>query len=59
VELLSPGASKQLSIDLYVEHMEVNLGELSHLLLSEAIYIIMESIKGYEALLDRYRKVSV
>ena len=44
---------------MYFLHLEITLRELQQLLLQEAMYLIAESLKGYEVLLDRYRKVSV
>lgn len=39
--------------------MEVTLGNLSHLILPEAVCIIMESLKAYQVLLERYGRVDV
>ena len=44
---------------MYVSHLEALLCDLKQLLLQEAIYLIVEALKGYELLLEEYRKVSV
>lgn len=59
VELLSSDFFREGEMTVYCTHMEVNLSKFRHLILQEAMYLIIEALKGYECLVSRYRKVSV
>jgi len=34
-------------MDIYYSHIEVNLSEFKQLIVQEAVYLIIESFKGY------------
>ena len=60
MELLPPNLSaKSISVEIYVEDLEVSLAKMKQILLPEAIYLILEAIEGFKALWERFRHVSV
>ena len=59
VSLLSPECFRQTDIEMYLSHMELKMSDFEHLLLQQAVYLILKALSGYEVLLERYRKVSV
>ncbi len=60
IELLAPNLStKSISVEIYVEDLEVSLAKMKKILLPEAIYLILEAIEGFKALWERFGHVSV
>jgi hypothetical protein len=60
LELLAPNlTSKSIAVELYVEDLEISLAKMKKILLPEAIYLIVQALEGYSALLERFQNVSV
>jgi hypothetical protein len=60
VELMAPNlTSKNISVEVYVEDLEVTLSKMKKLLIPEAIYLILRAAEGYSALWSRFKIVSV
>lgn len=60
MELLAPNlTSKSIAVEIYVEDIEVSLAKMKKILIPEAIYLIIQAIKGFRALWERFKFVSV
>lgn len=51
--------SKSITVEIYVEDLEVSLAKMKKILLPEAIYLIARAIEGYKALWEKFHHVSV
>jgi hypothetical protein len=47
--------SKSMAVEIYTDDLEVTVSHMKKLLLSEAIYLIRQAIKGFQVIWERYR----
>lgn len=60
VELLAPNmTSKNISVEVYVEDLEVSMSKMKKLILPEAMYLATKAIEGYCKIWERFKNVSV
>ncbi len=44
-----------MAIEVYTDDLEITVSQMKKILLTEAIYLIRQAIKGFEAIWERYR----
>ncbi len=52
-------SSKNISLDIYVEDLQLTLANMKRLLLEEALYLIVKGVEAFGGLLERFKNVSV
>jgi hypothetical protein len=46
-------------VDVYTDHPELLLKDMDRLITSEALYLLIGSLRGYSELLGKFGKVSI
>jgi hypothetical protein len=60
LQLLKPNReTRAVEYEVYVEHLEVEVGELGKLIAQESFYLLLESARGYQQLFSKYKRACV